>query len=107
MINIVEYVSGLRKYRVTLVPGQHVVVEHFQDDQFVSMRKFEVGDECEYDSFNLSYTGPILAIGKKTVTVESSFKGKKRLKAEEFGWRNWNFNSVETARRNAEISQSI
>jgi hypothetical protein len=100
-MNIVEYISGPRKYRVTLVPGAHVIVEHFRDDQFISMRRFEVGDEVEYDSFNLSYTGPILAIGKKT------FKGKKRLKAEEFGWRNWNFNAGETARRNAEISQSI
>ena len=106
-MNIVEYVSGNRKYRVTLVPGVHVIVEHFIVDRFVSMRRFEVGDEVEYDSFNLSYTGPILAIGKKTVTVESTFKGKKRLKAEEFGWRNWNFNAGETARRNAEISQSI
>lgn len=106
-MNIVEYISGNRKYRVTLVPGQYIVVEHFIVDQFVAMRRFEVGDECEYDSFNLSYTGPILAIGKKTVTVESSFKGKKRLKAEEFGWRNWNFDPVETGRRNAEISQSI
>ena len=106
-MNIVEYISGNRKYRVTLVPGQYVVVEHFIVDRFVAMRRFEVGDEVEYDSFNLSYTGPILAIGKKTVTVESTFKGKKRLKAEEFGWRNWNFNAGETARRNAEISQSI
>lgn len=106
-MNIVEYISGPRKYRVTLVPGTHVIVEHFRDDQFISMRRFEVGDEVEYDSFNLSYTGPILAIGKKTVTVESTFRGKKRLKAEEFGWRNWNFNASETARRNAEVSQAI
>jgi hypothetical protein len=82
-------------------------VAHVRDDRFVAKRRFEVGDEVEYDSFNLSYTGPILAIGKKTVTVESTFKGKKRLKAEEFGWRNWNFNAGETARRNAEILQSI
>jgi len=106
-MNIVEYVSGNRKYRVTLVPSVHVIVEHFRDDQFIAMRRFEVGDEVEYDSFNLSYTGPILAIGKKTVTVETSFRGKKRLKAEEFGWRNWSFDPGETARRNAEISQSI
>jgi hypothetical protein len=106
-MNIVEYVSGLRKYRVTLVPGAYVVVEYFKNDQFVSMKRFEVGDEVEYDSFNLSYTGPILAIGPKTVTVESTFRGKKRLKAEEFGWRYWNFKAAETARRNAETSKSI
>jgi len=106
-MNIVEYVSGLRKYRVTLVPGQYVVVEHFRDDAFVSMKRFEVGDEAEYDSFNLRYTGPILAIGAKTVTVESTLRGKKRLKAEEFGWRNWNFDSGEVARWNTEVSRSI
>jgi hypothetical protein len=106
-MNIVEYVSGLRKYRITLVPGAYAVIEHFKNDQFVSMRRFEVGDEVEYDSFNLSYTGPIVSIGKKTVTVESTFRGKKRLKAEEFGWRNWNFNAAETARRNAETSRAI
>jgi len=39
--------------------------------------------------------------------VETSFRGNKRLKAEEFGWRNWDFNAAETARRNAETSQSI
>ena len=106
-MNIVEHVSGNRKYRVTLMPGSYAVIEYFKDDQFVSMRRFEVGDEAEYDSFNLQYTGIIRAIGPKTVTVESSFEGKKRLKAAEFGWRNWDFNSAEVARRNAEVSQSI
>ena len=44
-MNIVEHVSGNRKYRVTLVPGSYAVIECFKDDQFVSMRRFEVGDE--------------------------------------------------------------
>ena len=77
-MNIVEYVSGTRKYRATLVPGKHIIVEFFRDDQFVSMRKFEVGDVAEYDSFNLSYTAPIVSIGKSTVTFKV-YDYKKRL----------------------------
>jgi len=106
-MNIVEYVSGARRYRATLVPGKHIIVEFFRDDQFVSMRKFEVGEEAEYDSYNLSYTGKIVSIGKSTVTIKNAWGDGKRLKAQDFAWRNWNFNSEETARRNAEISQSI
>lgn len=106
-MNIVEHVSGTRKYRATLVPGKHVIVEFFRDDQFVSMRRFEVGDEAEYDSFNLSYTGQITAIGKATITIKNAWGDGKRLKAADFSWRNWNFNSAETARRNAETMQCI
>ena len=94
-LNIVEYVSGTRKYRVTLVPGRRgrVLVEYFRSGQFVEMKPFEVGTSAEYDSFNPSggwgsYTGPIVSIGKKTVTLKTSDGGNKRLKAEEFGWRN-------------------
>ena len=105
-MNIVEYVSGARRYRATLVPGKHIIVEHFRDDQFVSMRKFEIGDEAEYDSYNLHYTAPIVSIGKSTVTFKV-YDGKRRLKAENFAWRNWDFNAADIARRNAEISQSI
>ena len=105
-MNIVEYVSGDRRYKATLVPGKHIVVEFFRDGQFVSMRKFHVGDEAEYDSYNLHYTAPIVAIGKSTVTFKV-YDCNKRLKAENFAWRNWDFNYAEIARRNAETSQYI
>lgn len=105
-MNIIEYVSGARRYKATLVPGKHIIVEFFRDDQFVSMRKFEVGDLAEYDSYNLHYTAPIVSIGKSTVTFKV-YDHKKRLKAENFAWRNWDFNAEEIARRNAETSQHI
>lgn len=105
-MNIVEYVSGLRRYKATLVPGKHIIVEFFRDDQFVSMRKFEIGDVAEYDSYNLHYTAPIVSIGKSTVTF-NVYDSKKRIKAENFAWRNWDFNAEEIARRNAETSQCI
>jgi len=98
--------SGNFTYKTTLVPGSHVIVETFDEGRFISMRKFEVGDTAEYDSFNLHYTAPIVAIGKTTVTFKV-YDRKKRLKAESFAWRNWNFNAAEIARRNAETSQYI
>ena len=104
-INIVEYVSGTRKYRVSLVPGRRgrVMVEYFKNGQFVSMKRFEVGDEAEYASWPRRI-GPIVSIGAKTVTLKTSEHGDvgldggytqhrggaKRLEAEEFGWRNVN-----------------
>lgn len=106
-MNIVEYVSGARTYKATLVPGSHVVVEFFRDGQFISMRQFRIGDEAEYDSWNLHYTGRIVSIGKATVTIDPGYDSKRRLKATDFAWRNWNFNSEEIARRNAETSQYI
>ena len=58
--------------------------------------KFEVGSEAEYDSFNLSYTGTIVSITDKTVTIQPPYGDKnKRLKIATFQWRNWNFDSEE------------
>jgi hypothetical protein len=64
---------------------------------------FEVGDEAEYDSYNLSYIGTIVAIGAKTVTIRPG-KGERtrRLSLKEFSWRN-NFGTVAEKRaRNSE-----
>src|SRR5688572_5540085 len=36
-------------------------------------RTFKVGDIVEYDSYNFSYTGPIVAIGAKTVKVSNGY----------------------------------
>ncbi len=106
-MHIYEHVSGLRRYRATLVPGKYVLVELFRDDAFTSMRRFEVGDEAEHGSWNLHYTGRIVSIGKSTVTIRDSWGSGKRLKAADFAMRNWDFDSEEVARRNAEISQTI
>lgn len=106
-MNIYESSSGRAKYRTTLVPGQYVTVERVEDGQVVSMRRFKPGDEAEYDSFNLSYTGPIMSITAKSIVVKDSGGVNRRLKPEVFAWRNWDFDSVETARKNAETSLYI
>lgn len=67
---------------------------------------FAVGDEAEYNSYNLSYTGTITKITDKGVTIVayqgSNIEKTHRLSLNDFCWRNWNFNAVEVAKKNAE-----
>lgn len=72
-------------------------------------RTFKIGDEAEYDSYNLKYTGKIVAIGEKTITIDASDTGKKtvRLDIYEFSWRNWDFNSAKIFRQNSETMMTL
>lgn len=88
--------SGTEKYG-PLVDGKREIIKPDFD------RTFKLGDEVEYGSYNLKYTGPIVAIGPKTVTVDCHGTGerKKRLSLRDFIWRNWDFDAAETAAYNA------
>ena len=70
---------------------------------------FKLGDTAEYDSYNLSYTGKIVSIGPKTVTIDASGTGDrtKRLDIVEFAWRNWDFDAERIAKENAIESMCI
>ena len=67
---------------------------------------FRIGDEAEYDSYNLKYTGPILAIGQRTVTIKG-MTSRKRLTMHEFSWRNEDFDAEKIAANNAETMMHI
>ena len=54
-------------------------------------KTFNIGDQAEYASYNLDYTGEIVAIGAKTIIIEDHGE-KHRLDLHTFAWRNWNFN---------------
>src|SRR5689334_9703096 len=64
---------------------------------------FKIGDQAEYDSYNYSYTGEIVSIGRKTVTIKAR-SDTRRLDLYEFAWRNWDFDAEAIAKKNAEIS---
>tara|TARA_R110000824_G_scaffold95253_16_gene229163 strand:- start:67 stop:423 length:357 start_codon:yes stop_codon:yes gene_type:complete len=69
---------------------------------------FKIGDEAEYDSFNLKYTGKITSIGAKTVTIDPGHgDSKRRLRLPEFHRRNWKFDSDAIEARNAEIGMHL
>lgn len=64
-------------------------------------RVFMMGDTVEYDSYNNSYTGPIVAISAATVTVCKDKHSSKnvRLSLYEFIWRNFNLDLKKIARQ--------
>lgn len=91
------------------VPGGYdsITIHKAQKDgsikQGVTLR---VGDEAEYDSYNLSYTGTITKITEKAVTIVA-YPGSRmarthRLDLNAFCWRNFDFNAAATAKRNSE-----
>jgi len=72
-------------------------------------RTFNIGDWAEYDSYNLNYTGKIVAIGKNFVTIDASDTGRscKRLDLHTFSWRNWDFDLKKIAEHNFNEMQCI
>lgn len=76
-----------------LVPGE----------AYVYRKDFAIGDVAEYDSYNLSYCGTIVAITEKSVSIREKYTTSvHRLDLAAFSRRNWNFDAEETAKRNAE-----
>lgn len=63
-------------------------------------KTFRLGDSCEYDSYNLKYTGVIVSIGPKTVVVDDNGT-RRRLTLYDFTWRNWDFDAAAIADHNA------
>ena len=91
-------------YTVDITPKQSITVTRTGHEP----NHFEIGDVAEYDSYNLSYTGTIVAITDKTVTIKPRFNERnRRLKIRDFAWRNYKFDAAETAAKNFEISHYI
>lgn len=67
---------------------------------------FKIGDRAEYDSYNLNYTGKIVGIGPKSVTIKDHGT-KHRLTLHEFCWRNWDFDVERIARHNFSTAMTL
>lgn len=108
----------LEGLQATVVVGQSIriygtyanhIAPHFSD------RTFVVGDEAEYNSYNLSLIGKIVAITEKTVTIEESDRPgpldyqapRTRLQMYDFCWRNWDFDATKKHADNAERMMSL
>ena len=94
-------------WNAEVIPGQSIRIwgtyhNHVKGCQTFD-RTFKIGDEVEYDSYNLKYTGPILGIGSKSVLIKKSCsKVNCRLDLPRFIWRNWDFDSAKVAAHNSE-----
>lgn len=101
------YPATPTEYAVEVVKNKSIVI--FRDDKLANV--FQIGDEAEYDSYNLSYTGEITAITDKTVTIVA-YKGSNmervhRLNHYQFCWRNWDFDAEKVAAKNADTMMYI
>jgi hypothetical protein len=118
-----EILSKERTHRGTRYPGQKTgmfaQIGTLEGRKFIHLTgtysnrvvdiKFFEGDEAEYDSFNLRYTGKITKITEKCVTILPRYGSgrSKRLDLNTFAWRNHDFDAERVAQQNAETSQYI
>jgi hypothetical protein len=105
------YPAKATKYLVDVKPGVSVAIFDDSTGTEVAGASFKIGDQAEYDSFNLSYYGTITAISEKTVTITSrkDTRNEKvyRLDMHKFCWRNYNFNLEKAQAENTETSMYI
>lgn len=101
------YPAQETEYQVEITPNKCISI--FKNGQLCNT--FAMGDEAEYDSYNLSYTGQITGISPRQITIVA-YKGTgcekvKKLDIYAFCWRNYNFDAAETAAKNFETMQYI
>jgi hypothetical protein len=72
-------------------------------------KTFAVGDQAEYDSFNLRYVGTIVRIAAKTITVKhyANSSTVTQLDVYTFIDRNWDFDAAKIEAENAEESRYL
>lgn len=93
-------------HHAAVEPGKRIVLWGINRNSvrngFIPYRiEFKIGDVAEYDSFNLVYTGTIVAIGEKTVTIENHGR-KYRLSIFLFSQKNYDFDLAAIRKRNSE-----
>lgn len=100
-------------YHAEIIPGKSIRLfgtfrNHVNGPQEFDLT-FVIGDEAEYNSYNLTYTGEIVSIGAKTVTIKHypNRETKSRLDFYDFAYRNWDFDSAKIAAENSETMMHI
>jgi len=111
-MEIIKVNHPRESYMLYVTPGDRVEIHtHNRSGELVSLKVFRVGDEAEYDSYNLRYIAPIKSITAKNVIFDMSDKCQrgdtKRLKMDQFAWRNHDFDLEAVRAQNAEISRYI
>lgn len=105
----IEWASN-KNFRVWVYPGDRIEVHThaLPGGDLKDVKVFRLGDEAEYDSYNLRYTGLVKSITAKNVIVEPRYgRSTKRLDFRNFAWRNHDFDSAQVARQNYETSMYI
>jgi hypothetical protein len=107
MINL-HFEDSYMEYDITIVPKKMITVKSRNTyNNRIMVNDFRIGDYAEYDSYNLSYLGPIQSITEKTVTIRDISGKNKRLKIYNFAWRNGNKTISEKQSENQETMMYI
>ena len=111
------YPSGATAYLAEIVKGNSIKIMCDAGYRSGWSKEFKIGDYAEYDSYNLSYYGPIVAIADKTVSIICKHdaaryaRGEKvktyRLDLNAFAWRNIDFDVSEASAKNSDTMMYI
>ena len=108
---VTEFTNDRGRWNADIVPGKSIriygTLKAYATNVYTDVpfdRTFVIGELAEYDSWNLSYYGPIEKISANTVTiVDKNFTDRrKRLDLYTFISRNKEFDAYRTAEKNAE-----
>jgi hypothetical protein len=110
MITVIE-----GRFKVTIVPGVSITVSEPHTGR---TKTYKMGDMAEYDSYNLSYYGPIVGISDKRVRIvcrfdypnyvkDTSSAKVHSLSLEKFCWRAIGFDLGDACANNAVTSHYI
>lgn len=103
---VVKEKFSTQEYLVTIVKNKSITIDCIYRNRknpehtIITLR---AGDMAEYDSYNLAYLDRIKSITDKTITFENG----RRLRLEEFCWRNWDFNLDKVTKSNQETMMVI
>jgi hypothetical protein len=111
------YPSAETVYEVDIVKGKSITVRCDEGYAAGTQNRFVLGDYAEYDSYNLSYFGPIIAITDNSVSIickhdaSRHAQGHKvkvyRLDLNKFSYRNIDFDVSEASAANADTMMYI
>lgn len=92
-------------HKATIVLGESITL-HGVDRGLAYSKTFKIGDTAAYHSYNFVYTGEIVAIGEKTITIKDH-DTVTRLALYSFDWRNFDLDLESIAARNHETMMTI
>lgn len=99
---------GRDVYNAEIIPGQSIRIWGVYNNMLPPVTynlTFKVGDRAVYGSYNTTWVGTIVSIGK-CVTIEHD-KERTRLAPSVFAWRNFNFDEQRIEQENEKERQCI
>lgn len=103
-----DYPSQATTFNAEIVPGESIRIWGTYSNREFD-RTFKLGEYAVYGSYNLIYTGEIVKIGAKTVTVKHYRDSDRvtQMDLNTFVWRNFDYDAQRIADRNADTMMYI